>query len=163
MTPGFKPFTEVHNSPLLTSTLFLHWIYLIENSRIQDLPFFGNTNKNGRMKWGSYISGSHKRIWMRLTDNYNDIYLEFYWQMTKDPIVLYYLQNPFWGLSSKQASSQYGKVARSHTWAARERRPEVSVSPLTRAFLRVSFRSPEMDSLLAGYGVYCNNFVKLSG
>ena len=58
------------------------------------------------MKWGSYISGSHKRIWMRLTDNYNNIYLEFYWQMTKDLIVLYYLQNPFWGLSSKQASCQ---------------------------------------------------------
>ena len=63
----------------------------------------------------------------------------------------------------KQASCQYGKVARSHAWAARERRPEVSASPLTRAFLRVSFRLPEMDSLLAGSGVYCNNFVKLSG
>lgn len=87
---------------------------------------------------------------MGLTNNYNDIYLEFYWQMTKDPIVLYYLQNPFWGLSSKQASCQYGKVARSHAWTARERRPEVSASPLTRAFLRGSFRSPEMDSLLAG-------------
>ena len=118
MTPGFKPFTVVHNSPLLTSTLFLHWIYLIENSRKQELPFFGNTNKNGRMKWGSYISGSHKRIWMGLTDNYNDIYLEFYWQMTKDPIFLYYLQNPFWGLSSKQASCQASKLS---IWESREK------------------------------------------
>ena len=49
MTPGFKPFTVVHNSPMLTSALFLLGFY-IENSRIQELPFFGNTNKNGRMK-----------------------------------------------------------------------------------------------------------------
>ena len=117
MTPGFKPFTVVHNSPMLTSALFLLGFYN-ENSRIQELPFFGNTNKNGRMKWGSYISGSHKRIWMGLTDNYNDIYLEFYWQMTKDPIVLYYLQNPFWGLSGEQESCQASKLS---IWESREK------------------------------------------